>query len=63
MLFDAGKSDLVVANIEACNWHDIPPAWIALSHGHYDHTTGVPALLMSLSRGPTAFHPQLLEQK
>ena len=63
MLFDAGKSDLVVANLEALQLADIPPAWIALSHGHYDHTTGVPALLKRYPEAQLHFHPKLLEQK
>ena len=46
MLFDAGKSDLVLANLEALGLAAKSPEWIALSHGHYDHTTGVPALFL-----------------
>ncbi len=63
MLFDAGKSDLVLANLEALGLAAKSPEWIALSHGHYDHTTGVPALLSRYPKAKLHFHPKLLEQK
>ena len=63
MLFDSGKSDLVLGNLDALGLASPAPEWIALSHGHYDHTTGVPALLARYPMAKLHFHPKLLEPK
>lgn len=63
MLFDAGKSDLVLSNLKTLQLLDPPPEWIAFSHGHYDHTNGAPALLKRFPNLKPYFHPALLEAK
>lgn len=63
VLFDAGKSDLVLSNLEALGLLEPSPEWIVLSHGHYDHTNGVPALLEKYPQANLCFHPKLLEPK
>ncbi len=63
VLFDAGRSDLVIANLRALHLDSIPTSWIALSHGHYDHTTGVAALLAMFPSAKLSYHPKLTEPK
>lgn len=63
MLFDAGKSDLVISNLEALRLLDPPPEWIVFSHGHYDHTNGAPALLKRFPNLKPYFHPALSDAK
>jgi len=50
LLFDAGQSDLLLANAAALGADLGALAWLVLSHGHYDHTGGVPALLAAGAR-------------
>lgn len=63
MLFDAGRSSQVLANLEALKLVVPGPSWIALSHGHYDHTTGVPEVVKRYPEVKLHFHPRLLEPK
>ena len=63
ILFDTGRSDLVVSNLKALALDRTPPQWIALSHGHYDHTTGAHALLALFPETKLCYHPVLTEPK
>ncbi len=63
LLFDTGRSNLVMDNLKALGLDAIAPEWIALSHGHYDHTTGVAALLAKYPQAKLNFHPKLVEPK
>jgi 7,8-dihydropterin-6-yl-methyl-4-(beta-D-ribofuranosyl)aminobenzene 5'-phosphate synthase len=60
ILFDSGKSDLLVENAEKMNIELENLDFIVLSHGHYDHTGGVNNLLTithptDIYVGPTFF--------
>lgn len=63
VLFDAGRSDLVVSNLKVLALDHTPPKWIALSHGHYDHTTGAHALHSLFPEAKLCYHPVLTEPK
>lgn len=63
LIFDAGRSTQVLQNLATLGLDKIAPSWIALSHGHYDHTTGVPAMLQKYPEAKLHFHPKLLEPK
>lgn len=63
MLFDAGKTSLVMHNLQALKLDHLPIEWLALSHGHYDHTGGVPALLQRYPQIRLHAQPQVKEPK
>lgn len=63
VLFDTGRSDLVVSNLKALALDRTSPQWIAFSHGHYDHTTGAHALLSLFPETRLCYHPLLTEPK
>jgi len=65
ILFDAGPSPgIFMRNAKALNlWLDDLDA-VVLSHGHYDHTDGLPAVLRFLSRPtPVIVHPKTFDLK
>ena len=45
ILFDTGQSDLVIYNLGLLGVHPRDLDAIVVSHGHYDHTGGLPAVL------------------
>ncbi|HSQ41934.1 MAG TPA: MBL fold metallo-hydrolase [Fibrobacteraceae bacterium] len=63
LLFDTGKSDLVLSNLAALGLTKESPEWIVLSHGHYDHTNGAPALMARYPQSRLHFHPKLTDPK
>ena len=64
LLFDTGRSGTVLLhNLELL---DIEPEAInalALSHAHYDHTGGLPALLDQVTGIPLYAHPDLFRER
>jgi len=60
ILFDAGPSDVVVHNLGLLGIHPRELDAIVLSHGHYDHTGGLAALLtMAAKKIPVFSHPDI----
>lgn len=45
LLLDAGQSSAVVQNLSLLGVHPLQLDAIAISHGHYDHTGGIPYIL------------------
>ena len=62
-LFDTGQSDIILKN---ANLLGIAPAEtdaIVISHGHYDHTGGLDAVLDIAPKATLYLHPEALGQK
>ena len=62
-LFDTGESGLVVRNARALGVDLGSLDWIALSHGHYDHTGGLRAVLAQAGDVTVHAHPEALGEK
>ncbi len=63
LLFDAGQTDLAVINAETLRLPLDRVEAIVLSHGHYDHTGGVPAMLEVVPEARIYLHPAAFEKK
>ena len=62
-LFDTGQSGAVCRNAARLGIDLSGLDWIALSHGHYDHTGGLRDVLKLASNATVYLHPAALEEK
>ena len=63
LVFDTGQTDLAVINAETLRLPLDRVEAIVLSHGHYDHTGGVPAMLDVVPQARIYLHPAAFENK
>jgi len=64
ILFDTGPSDVVVHNLGLLGIHPRDLDAIILSHGHHDHTGGLPAVLnMAAKTLPVFSHPDIFKAR
>ncbi len=63
LLFDTGQTDLALANAETLRLPLDRVESMVLSHGHYDHTGGVPSLLAVAPQARIYLHPAAFENK
>jgi 7,8-dihydropterin-6-yl-methyl-4-(beta-D-ribofuranosyl)aminobenzene 5'-phosphate synthase len=63
LLFDTGQSDLLLANADALGVDLSRLDAIVLSHGHYDHTGGLPAVRRRAPQARLFLHPAAMEPK
>lgn len=63
ILFDTGQSDIIIKNAKLLNINLASAEAIVLSHGHYDHTGGVPAVVNIARKVNIYSHPEALKPK
>jgi len=63
VLFDTGQTYLILKNAETLGANLADTDAIVLSHGHYDHTGGLKAVLNIASRANLYLHPETLKAK
>lgn len=56
ILFDTGASDMFIRNAESCGLSLRDVSSVIISHGHYDHTEGLPAFCKVNSCAPVYIH-------
>ncbi len=63
IMFDTGGSDLFFHNARALNIELYGVDDIIISHGHYDHSSGLPAVLREAQHACVHIHEMAFEQK
>ena len=63
LVFDTGQTDLAVINAESLRLPLHQLEAVVLSHGHYDHTGGVPAMLDVVPTARIYLHPAAFGNK
>ena len=63
VLFDAGQTDIIQKNAELIGVDLANTAAVILSHGHYDHTGGIPSVFRVAQKASLYLHPKAIEVK
>lgn len=63
ILFDTGQSNLILQNAKILGCDLASTDAIIISHGHYDHTGGLPYVVKAASRAVIYLHPAATEPK
>ena len=63
IIFDTGQSDILIKNAEVLGIDLAETDAIVLSHGHYDHTGGLAAVLDIADKAKIYLHPAAVEPK
>lgn len=63
ILFDTGQTNIIIKNAERVSVNLANTDAVILSHGHYDHTGGLPAVLDIAAKAKIYLHPDAIEPK
>ncbi len=63
VLFDTGQSDMILKNAKVLGINLASADAIVISHGHYDHTGGLTAVLDIASHATLYLHPEAMKPK
>ena len=63
ILFDTGQTDALIHNADILNIPLQKVDYVVLSHGHYDHTGGLPYIAELKKPLPVICHPALINKK
>ncbi len=63
VLFDTGPSAVILANAAMAGVNLASAEWIVLSHGHWDHTDGLEALMATGLRTRLLVHPDVFARR
>lgn len=63
ILFDTGQTDVLLHNARTLNIDLSRVNKIVLSHGHYDHTGGLPYFMNAINGADIYCHPSLMNKK
>jgi 7,8-dihydropterin-6-yl-methyl-4-(beta-D-ribofuranosyl)aminobenzene 5'-phosphate synthase len=63
ILWDTGQSGILLANAETLGINLAATDIIAISHGHYDHTGGLPAVIGIANNADIYFHPEAVSSR
>lgn len=63
LIFDTGQSSQMVENAARLNLDLEKAERVVISHGHYDHTGGLPELMKINSRAPIHAHPDIFKTR
>ena len=63
VLFDAGQTDIIQKNAEQIGINLANTDTVILSHGHYDHTGGIPSVFTAAEKATLYLHPRAMDLK
>ena len=63
ILFDTGQTDIIMDNADQVGINPADADAVILSHGHYDHTGGIPSVFAVAENAALYLHPNSMDAK